>query len=134
MIKRAFDKLALSEKDLENENRYNLTIMQGHIMELIYRQENHQIQQCEIKKTFKRRRSTITGILKLMEKNGLITREYSKQDARVKMINLTDKAISLHQEAIKNMEMFNRNLEKGLTQDEINTFYSIMDKIKKNLE
>ncbi|MGN1411023.1 MAG: MarR family winged helix-turn-helix transcriptional regulator [Oscillospiraceae bacterium] len=131
LIGRAFDKHVFTKKDFNNEN---LTIMQSHIIGFIYGHDNHTIPQHELEKEFNRRRSTITGILKLMEKNGFITREYSKKDARMKMVTLTDKAIQLHQCITKKIDDFNRNLEKGLTEDEVQTFYSIMDKIKKNLE
>jgi DNA-binding MarR family transcriptional regulator len=134
LIKRVFDKKTLSQKDLNSENRAKITIMQGHIMEYIYSHENHKCTQSEIEKTFKRRRSTITGMLKLMEKNDLITREYSKKDARVKMVTLTKRAESMHKQAMQQMEDFNEYLESGLTPEEVETFHNIMGKIKHNLE
>lgn len=131
LLKRCFTN-TVCEK--ESPNSYDLTIIQSHIIGTIYQHDNFTIPQSELEKEFSRRRSTITGILKLMEKNGLITREYSKKDARVKLVTLTDKAISLQKKIIKRIDSFNQNLENGLTSEEIQTFYSIMDKIRKNLE
>jgi DNA-binding MarR family transcriptional regulator len=73
-------------------------------------------------------------MLKLMEKNDLITREYSKKDARVKMVTLTKRAESMHKQAMQQMEDFNEYLENGLTPEEVETFHNIMGKIKHNLE
>jgi DNA-binding MarR family transcriptional regulator len=108
--------------------------MQSHIIGFIYEHENYSISQKDLEKEYSRRRSTITGILKLMEKNEYITRQYSKKDARVKIVTLTDKAIELHQQIVSRMETFNASLEKGLTPEEVDTFYYIMDKVKSNLE
>lgn len=134
LIGRAFDKQVFTEKELQNENSHNLTIVQSHMIGFIYDHKDHTMLQKDLEKEFNRRRSTITGILKLMEKNGYIIREYSKKDARVKMVTLTDKAILLHKEINSKIDAFDRNLKKGLTQEEIDAFHSIASKIKKNLE
>ena len=137
LIKRAFDKqlsILDNNEGFKNENRKCLTIMQSQMIGFIYHHENYTVSQHELEKEFNRRRSTITGILKLMEKNGFVTREYSKKDARVKNVTLTDKAIELHQSIIEKMDSFNSNIENGLTVEEIDTFYSVLEKIKKNLE
>lgn len=134
LIGRTFDKQVFTEKELKNQNSHNLTIMQSHIIGFIYGHKDYTISQKDLEKEFNRRRSTITGILKLMEKNGYITREYSKKDARTKMVTLTDEAILLHKEVTSKIDAFNENLEKGLTQEEIDMFHSIASKIKKNLE
>jgi len=136
LIGRTFDNQILIEtgKDSKSENSCNVTIMQSYMIGFIYNRKDHTISQKELEKEFVRRRSTITGILKLMEKNGYITRKYSKTDARVKIVTLTDKAILLHKEIVCKIDTFNKNLEKGLTKEEIDSFYSIIGKIKKNLE
>ena len=52
-----------------------LTPMQGWIIDYIYNNQNeNDIFQRDVEAEFTIRRSTATGILKLMEKNGLITR------------------------------------------------------------
>lgn len=134
LIGRAFDTKLLNDGQFQNENGCNLTIMQSHIIGFIYFHKNHTVTQKDLETEFARRRSTITGILKLMEKNGLITREYSKKDARIKLVTLTNKAILLHKNIMTKLDEFNKNLEQGLTQQEIDTFRSIIEKIKQNLE
>ena len=68
-----------------------------------------------------------------MEKNGLIVRKSVEYDARLKKLELTDKAIEVHEligEEINNIES---QVVKGLTEDEVETFFMLIDKIKKNL-
>jgi DNA-binding MarR family transcriptional regulator len=134
LINRAFHKQLVDDGSFGNKNNEDLTLMQSHMIGFIYNHPKHTINQCDLEKEFSRRRSTITGILKLMEKNGYITREYSKTDARVKTVTLTDKAIELHHEVTIKIDNFNENLERGLTSDELNSFYTILEKIKNNLE
>ena len=51
--------------------------MQGWIIDYIYDRGNDPVFQRDIEKEFTIRRSTATELLKLMEKNGLITRQIS---------------------------------------------------------
>ena len=73
-------------------------------------------------------------MLKLMEKNGLITRESVPYDARLKKIVLTDKAVDIHKKAVKNIKMIENTLKDGITDDELQAFYKVVDKIKANVE
>ena len=50
------------------------------------------IYQKDVEKEFQIRRSTATGTLQILEKNGFIRREPVKQDARLKKLVPTDKA------------------------------------------
>ena len=73
-------------------------------------------------------------MLKLMEKNGLITRENVAYDARLKKIVLTEKAIDIHKKAVKNIKKIENTLKLGISKEELDAFYSVVDKIKANLE
>ena len=72
-------------------------------------------------------------MLKLMEKNGIITRESVDYDARLKKIVLTEKAVAIHKKAVKNIEMIESTLKNGITDEELASFYKVADKIKLNL-
>lgn len=83
---------------------------------------------------FSIRRSTATNMLKLMEKNGIICRIPVDYDARLKKIVLTDKAIKFHKQATQNLEMLENSLKEGITSEELETFFNVIDKIKNNME
>ncbi len=110
------------------------TGVHGWAIRYFYENRDKDIFQRDFEARFSIRRSTATNMLKLMEKNGLITRENVSYDARLKKIVLTEKAIEIHKKAIKNIEMIENTLKKGITEEELNTFYSVIDKIKANLE
>ena len=76
----------------------------------------------------------MTNMLKLLEKNGFITRESVEHDARLKKILLTPKAILNHEHVIANLKTTEEKLCEGLTQEEIETFLRIIRKIERNLD
>jgi len=55
-------------------------------------------------------------------------------DARLKKIVLTEKAIEIHHKATQNIKNIENTLKKGITYEELKFFYSVIDKIKANLE
>ena len=75
--------------------RKKLTPMQGFFISYIYekKMEGKDVFQKDLEQSFMIRRSTATEILKIMEKNELITKESVEHDARLKKIVLTEKAI-----------------------------------------
>ncbi len=117
------------------ENAEQLTGMHGWIIGYLYdRREAKDVFQRDIEADFTIRRSTATGILQLMEKNGLLYREPVAYDARLKKLVLTTKAIQAHEATMKAIQELENNIKNGLTEEEIEQFFIILDKIKKNVE
>ena len=77
--------------------------------------------------------STATGILQLLEKNGYLKRQSVSEDARLKKLVLTAKAIEVHDQIIARMEAFEKRLSEGISEEEKEVFFRIMDQMKKNL-
>ncbi|MBQ1503926.1 MAG: MarR family transcriptional regulator [Oscillospiraceae bacterium] len=111
-----------------------LTGMQGWVVGYIYDHRDRDIFQRDLESVFSVRRSTMTNMLKLLEKNGFITRESVEHDARLKKILLTPKAILNHEHVIANLKTTEEKLCEGLTQEEIETFLRIIRKIERNLD
>ena len=80
------------------------------------------------------RRSTVTGILKGMEKKGLIQRLSVEEDARLKRIVLTSQAKSLHREVEMAVARMEEIALRGLSEAEIEVFLEILEKMKANLQ
>ena len=72
-------------------------------------------------------------MLQSMEQKGYIVRVASTEDARLKRILLTEKAIEHHNLIEEQILNFNRELEAGLTVEEKETFLCILDKMMQNL-
>jgi DNA-binding MarR family transcriptional regulator len=91
------------------------------------------VYQKDLEKRFEIRRSTATQILSLMEKNGLLFRQPVPRDARLKRLVLTEKAIEMHKEVVKEIEAIDSLLIAGVTEKELQTFFAVIDKVKANL-
>jgi MarR family transcriptional regulator, repressor for mepA len=115
-------------------NGGQVTIMQMWIIGFLDMNEGKEIFQKDIEAEFNIRRSTATGILQLMEKNGFITRQPVGRDARLKKVVLTPQAKDLALRVKQRMQHADAELAKGLSQEELDTFFAIIDKIKKNAE
>ncbi len=110
------------------------TGVHGWAIRYFYENREKDIFQRDFEERFSIRRSTATNMLKLMEKNGIITREKVPYDARLKKIVLTDRAIDIHKKATENINNIENTLRNGISEAELDTFYRVADKIKANLE
>ncbi len=115
-----------SDDDVTNKN--------GWIIGFIAKNNDKDIFQKDIENKFSIRRSTVSGILSLMEKKGYIRRESVDYDARLKKLTLTEKSWDYYNKIHKKINEGEEMLRSGLEEDEISTFLNILDKIKKNLE
>lgn len=111
-----------------------LTGMHGWVLKYFVDNQDKEIFQRDFESHFTIRRSTASKILQLMEKNNLIKRQSVPYDARLKRIILTPLAIEYHKSIILKYVELECELKKGLSQEEMDTFFRVLDKIKKNLE
>ena len=103
-----------------------LTTMQKHVLKHILLETMHrEVYQKDIEEEFQIRKSTATGILQLMEKNGFISRESSKKDARLKRIVPTPKA-----EALRDTE---KRLIQGIDQEDVKICRKVLVQMIQNL-
>lgn len=128
----------LSRKIKRNMNlvlhKYSLTSVQGAILGYIYKKSKIGLVYArDIEKEFDMRRATTTGILQLMEKQGLIERKLENTDARLKSITLTQKALKIQKEIEEEIKVSEEKLKNGLTSKEIENFTKILSKMSKNI-
>lgn len=106
----------------------------GWLIGYLYVNQDRDLYQRDLQEQFSVGRSTMTGILQLMEKNGLITREPVEWDQRLKKICLTPKAVDYHQkvgEGIRRTEAF---LDAGLAPEEKVQFIRLCQKLYSHIE
>ena len=90
--------------------------------------------QRDVEKAFDMSRSTTTGILQLMEKNGLILRESVASDARLKSLVPTDKAAHLDAQIGESLRQTEQRLTQGLSDEQIALFLETVAHMSENLE
>lgn len=108
--------------------------IQGLLIGYLNKNRHIDIFQKDIEEKFTIRRSTVTGVLQSMEKNGYITRESVEYDARLKKILLTEKGKQVHIHIINELEKFEKIITKDISEEELDTFIQILNKLKKNIE
>ena len=111
-----------------------ITGTHGWAIGYFYHNKDRDIFQKDFEQQFNIRRSTASNILALMEKNGLITRESVPYDARLKKITLTQKAVEIHHIVEGAFENLENIIQEGITSEELEIFYRVLDKINSNLE
>ena len=122
-------------RHLTENDGYGLTGMQFAIVSFIAKESTERdVFQKDLEQKFDIRKSTVTGILNTMERDGLLLRETVPYDARLRKMILTDKALQAKQNTEQVIDSVESQLSKGLTEEEITTFLSILEKISKNAE
>ena len=113
---------------------YGISSMQAKILGFIYfNSSKRDIFQKTIEEEFDIRRSSVTSVLTLMEKNELIKRVSVSEDARLKKIMITDKGIEVHKLVYKQIQEIERIIESNLSKDELNSFISILERLTQKI-
>ena len=139
-------KIGFQIKSINNLIRRNLDVrfaeagldeicgMQGPMLGYLFDHSGEQdIFQRDLERQFNIRRSTATVMLQNLEQKGYIIRESVEQDARLKRIVLTEKAVEANLTIRKQTDAFNEELEAGITEEEKEELFRILDKIIGNL-
>ena len=113
----------------------DLTGQQMHILGYIYinRMNGVDIFQKDIETKLNVRSSTVTVMLNVLEKKGYVKRENIPDDARRKKIVLTKKAEEISVRAFIMMEEINKQALNGITDNELEIFYKVIDRVTANL-
>lgn len=113
---------------------YGISSMQAKILGFIYYNSSKiDIFQKTIEEEFDIRRSSVTSVLTLMEKNELIKRVSVSEDARLKKIIITDKGIEIYKLVHKEIKEIEEIIENTLSEEELNSFIYILEKLTKNI-
>lgn len=119
----------------EAVSKYNVTAVQCSFIEFINRNRKEgNVYAKDIESRFNMRRATVAEILSLMEKNGLIERKSMSEDARLKEITLTKKSTEIINSVETEVKKVEKDLKKDLTEEELQNFMNILEKMSKNLE
>ncbi len=117
-----------------NVVQLGLTGTQGHVLCFIFIVSQWQdIYQRDIEEEFEIRRSTATGILKLLEQHGFIERVGVPSDARLKKIVLTAKAKTLQPTVIREARKANLQLRSRLTDEELAAYLRLSKRIGESI-
>lgn len=128
LISRKVDAAVLSAID------DNITVSRAYVIDFITYNNDRDVFQKDLEMEFDLKRSSVSLMLNNMEKHNLIKRVPVAEDARLKKIILTEKAIELSKKIAYAIDSVEGILAENLNQDEINTFLNLLNKIRTNIE
>lgn len=100
---------------------------------IIYLLNKKEAFQNELENYLKIRRSTISGILKTLEKNNMIKKIKSLDDSRINKIILTDFCLEKIKKIQKQATIYEKKMTNNITDEELEIFFKVIDKIKNNI-
>ena len=126
-IRRFFDRK-------QNEMGFEkLTFAQTGILHYLFGRRDTDIYQKDLEKQFGLCRSSVTNTIQVMEKKGYLQREVVEQDARLKKVVLTEKGMKHHEMMKSIVDGLNEKTLQGITDDELESFFRVIDKLEANL-
>ncbi|MCI8666988.1 MAG: MarR family transcriptional regulator [Dorea sp.] len=113
-------------------SKENFSGSQGRVLHFILAQ-NKDIFQKDIEEEYSLRPPTATELLKKMEQNGLIHREVMANDARMKRIIVSDKALQYKDMVIADITLLEDELTKGISKSDLDIFFKVIEKMLSNI-
>ena len=109
------------------------TRMQCATLHYLRNHKDEDVFQKDLEAAFSISGATVTNILKVMEKDGLIMRMPMERDARLKKLVMTKKGMQYDEVARANVVRLSEGMEKGFTQEEITRFREYLDRLTQNI-
>lgn len=112
--------------------RQDFSGSEGKVLHFILAQSGDVFQK-DVEEEYSLRPSTATELLKKMEKNGLIYREAMPNDARMKKIIVTDKAMQYKDVVMNDILSLEEELTKDIAQQDLDVFFDVIEKMMDNI-
>ena len=111
----------------------DVSFAQGGILHFLLAHQDEAVYQRDIEKEFGLRRSTVTGLLQGLEKNGYVERVSVPEDGRLKQIIMTDRTIAYGKEIERMVRVDEEVFLRGFSRQEKEALFEALDHIKENI-
>lgn len=108
--------------------------LQAKILGYLIKYNDKKVYQKDLENILNVSRATVSEALTIMEKNNIIKRIISPNDARAKQIVLTEHSMKRYNEMKKNLKIINNKLIEGISEDEQKLFLKTLNKMKENMK
>lgn len=122
------------DNKLKSDGLDEATMTNGWVLKYLYDNRDKEVYQKDIEKHFNIGRSTVTGILKLMEQKELVNRISVENDARLKRVILLPKGEEVHLMISNAICATNAQIVEDITTEELETLFGILNKIHTNIK
>ncbi len=128
MVKKLF---TLGKKE---DEKFHPRPLQVEIITYLIENKDKTIYQKDIEEKLKISKAAVSDVLNSMEGRDIITKEADVCDARRKRIIISKKAIETHDVMMKRLDSLNDCILDGISEDELNIFYKVIEKLKENMK
>lgn len=112
-------------------SEYELTTSQCRVLRFLYSQPNNSARVVDIEKECSITHPTVLGLLNILEKKGFLFRTVNPEDARSKLISLTEKAREMQTELENVVEGIDEILTENLSAEEKKQLSGLLKKLLK---
>ena len=112
----------------------NITVSQAYVIDFITDNTDRNIFQKDLELEFGLKRSSVSLMLNNMEKSDLIKRVPVPEDARLKKIVLTEKAVEISKKISVAIDAVEGRIAESLSEDEVHLFLNMLNKIRTDIE
>lgn len=116
-----------------NRRLLEYRITRVNFIAIYYIGESEDISQRELSEKMDVNDSSIARLIDRMEKEELVERKRDLKDRRTIRIRLTEKGSSVRKALIPVAEKFQNDVTSGISQEELEVFNSVLEKMVKNL-
>lgn len=108
--------------------------LQVEIIDYLSKNQDKIIYQRDLEENLQISKAAISEVLISMEKNGFIEKINDEDDGRKKRVILTQDTIKMHNKVIKELRKLNNNLLDGISEEDLNIFIKVINKLKDNMK
>lgn len=112
--------------------REQISGAQGKVLHFLMMQTGDVFQK-DIEEEYSLRPPSATELLKKMEQNGLIRREAAPDDARLKRIVVTERAMQYRDDIRADILQLEAELTRGIPQEDMAAFFRAIEKMLENM-
>lgn len=111
----------------------SLTVSQVWILNDLASHSGKYICQKDMEDWYTVRRSTMSQALSLLEKKGYISRSVSAEDARRKLLTITEKGEAVQKQLMALVREEEKSFVAGVSEEEYACFWRVLDQVQKNV-
>lgn len=108
--------------------------LQIEIINYLSKNQDKVIYQKDLEENLKISKAAISEVLTSMEKNGFIEKINDTSDARRKRVVVSSETKKVHEDIEKRIDKLNDNLLDGISDDDLNIFIKVINKLKDNMK
>lgn len=112
--------------------QYGVTPAQCRALMYLHRQPEP-VTQRQLEQYMAVKPSTINGIVGRLEEKGLLTRDACPQDARCRVLRLTEEGLRFRSDFIRIAQDTNRQMEQGFSPEELAALHRYLERVAQNL-